>query len=144
MKKWRENNLLKILWWLALGLAIRLWLQPNLEVNGSGVMMWIMILIIIVAGVYLILQTAEVIEKTTGVLKDRTGLAGLQAFVLRCEIGFSGGLLGGAGRDRSAGLFVWRRADRFPGHILPAQYPRPARHLPVCQKVIRRNYIRFP
>jgi len=76
MKKWRENNLLKILWWLALGLAIRLWLQPNLEVNGSGVMMWITILIIIVAGVYLILQTAEVIEKTTGVLKDRTGLAG--------------------------------------------------------------------
>ncbi len=72
MKDWQ---LIKILGWLVLGLCLRFFLKPALE-SDNHMFVWLLVVAMLGVGVYLILQTAEVIEKTTGVLKDRTGLAG--------------------------------------------------------------------
>lgn len=72
MKDW---HLVKLLGWLAIGLLVRFLVLPKLD-HENALVVWSVMIILFVVGIYLIQQTAEVIEKTTGVLKDRTGLAG--------------------------------------------------------------------
>jgi Ca2+/Na+ antiporter len=71
----KDSNLWKLFGWLILGLSVRIWLLPKLEMDNQ-VAVWGIIILLMIIGVYLIMQTAGVIEKTTGVLKDRTGIAG--------------------------------------------------------------------
>ncbi len=72
MKDWQFA---KIIGWLMVGLGARFYLLPLLE-SENHALVWLIIAVLLVIGVYLIQQTASIIEKTTGVLKDRTGLAG--------------------------------------------------------------------
>ncbi|MFZ5392406.1 MAG: hypothetical protein ACOZAR_04435 [Patescibacteria group bacterium] len=72
MKDWQ---FVKIIGWLIVGLGARFYLLPLLE-SENHALVWLIIVVLLVIGVYLIQQTASIIEKTTGVLKDRTGLAG--------------------------------------------------------------------
>lgn len=72
MKDWQ---LLKIGSWLALALVMRYYLLPLLRLDEMWVVI-VMEVLVFAIGVYLIQQTAGVIEKTTAVLKDKTGLAG--------------------------------------------------------------------
>jgi hypothetical protein len=68
---------LSLLWLLLLGLAQKFIFVPALKTFESSFPANIFLIIILfIIGVYLIFSTAQIIEHTTGVLKNRTGLAG--------------------------------------------------------------------
>lgn len=73
MKKY--SQILKILSWLVLALFLRFYLLHWLD-NENKFIVYLAIALVFFIGVFLIRSTAEVIEKTTAVLKGRTGLAG--------------------------------------------------------------------
>ncbi|NMC36382.1 hypothetical protein GYA49_05050 [Candidatus Beckwithbacteria bacterium] len=60
---------------IAIGFVTRYLLLPLIKQENSWLQAAAMF-VVFVLGIYLILQTASMIEKTTAVLKDRTGLAG--------------------------------------------------------------------
>jgi hypothetical protein len=78
-----KNQLLKILIYVALALALRYVIVAHVLERGEWWLQALAILVIFVVGIgYVFRGTAKVIEETTDVLKDRTKLAGgfLQAF----------------------------------------------------------------
>lgn len=71
----KNHSFFKIIFLLLLAFFIRFFLSRFLE-SENHLLIYSDIFLLFVIGVYLIQQTASIIGKTTGVLKNRTGLAG--------------------------------------------------------------------